>query len=263
MRVIVLMKEVPDTWGDRTLDLETGLLNRSASEPVLDEITERALEVALSHRDSHPETEVILLAVGPASTLPASLRKGLAMGADRAVHVEDDALLGADLTLTAETIAAAARHIGFDLIVAGNISTDGGGGVLPSMLAELLGVAGLSSLSSVELSEHTVAGRCNTEAGSFEASAALPAVISITEALPDARFSNFKGIMAAKKKPFETMSLAELGITLDNAAARSIVIAVAQRPARTAGTRITDDGDAGQQIADFLARNQLIKGRSA
>jgi electron transfer flavoprotein beta subunit len=262
MRIIVLMKEVPDTWGDRTLDLETGLLNRAASDPVLDEITERALEVALTHRDSHPDAEVVLLAVGPTSTMSTSLRKGLAMGADRAVHVADDALIGADLTLTAETLAAAIRRIGFDLVVAGNISTDGGGGVLPSMLAELLGVAGVSSLSSVTITETAVSGSRNTEVGRAEVSAALPAVVSITEALPDARFSNFKGIMAAKKKPFETIGLAELGVVVDEATPRSIVIAVSQRPARTAGIRITDDGDAGQQIADFLAQNQLIKGRS-
>lgn len=261
MKVIVLMKEVPDTYGDRTLDLETGLLNRSGSEPVLDEITERALEVALSQRETQPNTEVVLLTVGPDRTLPATLRKGLAMGADRAVHVHDAGLLGADLTLTAQVIAAAAKHIGFDLVVAGNASTDGGGGALPSMVAELLGVAGLISLSSVVLDELTVSGRCNTEHDSFEAIADLPAVISVTEALPDARFPNFKGIMAAKKKPFETLDLAQLGIALDAEASRSIVIAAAQRPARNAGIRIDDAGDAGEQIADFLAQNQLIKGR--
>ncbi|MDN3483511.1 electron transfer flavoprotein subunit beta/FixA family protein [Arthrobacter sp. APC 3897] len=261
MKIIVLMKEVPDTWGDRTLNLETGLLNRAGSELVLDEITERALEVALTYRDSQKDAEVILLAVGP-STVPASLRKGLAMGADRAVHVQDDALLGADMTLTAEVLAAAVRQIGFDLVIAGNISTDGGGGVLPSMIAELLGVAGLTSLSTVEISDSGVAGRRNVESGTFEVSAALPAVISITEALPDARFSNFKGIMAAKKKPFETLTLEDLGLAPDEAAARSIILAVAERPARTAGIKIEDDGDAGQQLADFLTQNQLIKGRS-
>jgi electron transfer flavoprotein beta subunit len=255
------MKEVPDTWGDRTLNLETGLLDRAGSELVLDEITERALEVALTYRDSQKDAEVVLLAVGPA-TVPASLRKGLAMGADRAVHVQDDALLGADMTLTAEVLAAAVRQIGFDLVIAGNISTDGGGGVLPSMLAELLGVAGVTSLSSVEITETGVAGRRTLESGACDVSAALPAVISITEALPDARFSNFKGIMAAKKKPFETLALSDLGHALDESASRSIVLAVAERPARTAGIKIDDDGDAGQQIAEFLSQNRLIKGRS-
>ena len=262
MRIIVLMKEVPDTWGDRHLNLETGLLERAGSDAVLDEITERALEVALKHRDSHPGTEVVLLAAGPA-TVQGTLRKGLAMGADRAVHVHDEALLGADMTLTAEVLAAALRQIGYDLVIAGNLSTDGGGGVLPAMLAEHLGVPGATSLTSVEIAESAVAGRRNTEAGTFEVSAGLPAVISITEALPDARFSNFKGIMAAKKKPFETLSLADLGLTVDESASRSIIISVAQRPARTAGIRIHDDGDAGRRIADYLAENQLIKGHSA
>ena len=261
MRIIVLMKEVPDTWGERTLNLETGLLDRAAGDLVLDEINERALEVALTHRDNHPDTEVVLLAAGPA-TVPASLRKGLAMGADRAVHVHDENLLGADMTLTAEVLAAAVRHIGFDLVIAGNLSTDGGGGVLPSMLAELLGVAGVTSLSTVEVTESSVAGRRDLESGSFEVSAALPAVISVTEALPEARFSNFKGIMAAKKKPFDTLSLADLGISVDEAASRSIIISAAKRPPRTAGIRIEDDGDAGRQIADFLTKNQLIKGRA-
>ncbi|MET4059354.1 electron transfer flavoprotein beta subunit [Arthrobacter sp. UYP6] len=261
MRIIVLMKEVPDTWGERTLNVETGLLDRAAGDLVLDEINERALEVALTHRDSHPDTEVVLLAAGPA-TVPVSLRKGLAMGADRAVHVHDDALLGADMTLTAEVLAAAVRHIGFDLVIAGNLSTDGGGGALPSMLAELLGVAGATSLSTVKATESSVAGRRNLESGRFEVSAALPAVISITEALPDARFSNFKGIMAAKKKPFDTLTLADLGISVDEAASRSIIISAAKRPPRTAGIRIEDGGDAGRQIADFLTKNQLIKGRA-
>jgi electron transfer flavoprotein beta subunit len=262
MKIVVLMKEVPDTWGDRALNLETGLLDRAAGDPVLDEINERALEVALTHRDSHPDTEVVLLAVGPA-TVPNSLRKGLAMGADRAVHVQDDALLGADMSLTAEVLAAAIRSIGFDLVIAGNLSTDGGGGAIPSMVAEMLGVAGISSLSTVEITDSAVAGRRNIESGGFDVSANLPAVISITEALPDARFSNFKGIMAAKKKPFETLSLADLGASVTEDDSRSIVIAVAQRPARSAGIRIEDDGDAGRQIADFLFQNQLIKGRSA
>lgn len=260
MRIIVLIKEVPDTWGERILNLETGLLERDAGDPVVDEINERALEVALSHRDSYPETEVVLISMGP-STVPTSLRKGLAMGADRAVHIHDDALLGADMSLTAEVLAAAVRSLDFDLVIAGNLSTDGGGGVVPSMLAELLGVAGISSLSTVEISDSAVGGRRLLDSGVQEVTADLPAVISITEALPDARFSNFKGIMAAKKKPFETLTLADLGLAVDESTGRSIVLAVSQRPARAAGIRIEDDGDAGRQIADFLLQNRLIKGR--
>lgn len=256
MKIVVLTKEVPDTWGDRKLNPETGLLDRGASEPVVDEIDERALEVALSYADANPGTEVVVLAAGPA-TVPTSLRKGLAMGADSAVHILDDGLVGADLGLTAQTLAAAVTRTGFDLVIAGNVSTDGGGAAVPSMVAELLGVPGVTYLSSVELAGTGVSGRRETETGSYEVQADLPAVISITEALPDARFPNFKGIMAAKKKPFETLTLADLGVAVSEES-RSIVISVAQRPARTAGIKIADEGDAGQQLADFLAKNQLI-----
>ena len=256
MKIVVLVKEVPDTWGDRRLNSETGLLDRAGAEPVVDEINERAIEVALTYADAQPGTEIVALALGPAS-VPASLRKALGMGVDSAVHVLDDALVGADITLTAQVIAAAIKRIGFDLVIAGNVSTDGGGSAIPSMVAELLGVPGATYLSAVEITVDAVAGRRETEAGSFGVKAALPAVVSITEALPDARFPNFKGIMAAKKKPFKTLSLVDLDIT-PTEESRSIVLNVTERPARTAGTVISDGGDAGQQLADFLAKNQLI-----
>ncbi len=256
VKIAVLVKEVPDTWGDRRLNLETGLLDRVAAEPVVDEINERALEVALSFAETQSDVEVIALAVGPAS-VPTSLRKALAMGADRAVHVLDDGLVGADLTLTAQVIAAAITHIGCDLVIAGNVSTDGGAGAMPSLVAELLDLPAATYLSTIEISADAVSGRRDTETGTFVVRAALPAVISVTEALPDARFPNFKGIMAAKKKPFDTLSLGDLGLAATDES-RSIVIAVTQRPARTAGEVIVDEGDAGQQVADFLAKNKLI-----
>ena len=257
MRIVVLVKTVPDTWGDRKLDLETGLADRAASESVLDEIGERALEVALGFADSHPGTEVVVLSMGDAASV-AGLRKGLAMGAGSAVHVADEQLLGADYGLTAEVIAAALRRTGFDLVITGNLSTDGAGGVLPAMLAEWLDVPNLTSLASVEITESRVSGARATETGVATIEAALPAVISITEALPDARFSNFKGIMAAKKKPFEVVSVADLGVEIgDEAVGRSIVLAVTQRPARTAGRKLIDEGTAAEQLADFLVSNRL------
>jgi len=257
MRIVVLVKEVPDTYGDRKLDLETGLADRGASETVVDEIGERALEVALSYADAHAGTEVVVLSMSPAAAA-ATVRKGLAMGAASAVHVVDERLAGADLGLTAEVLAAAAQRTGFDLIVAGNQSTDGTGGVIPAMVAEVLGIPHATSLNSVELTDTTVAGERATDGGMMRVEASLPAVISITERLPDARFPNFKGIMAAKKKPFETLSLDDLEIDADDAAAaRSIMIAIAAKPPRAAGVKIVDEGDAGQQLADFLIQNRL------
>ena len=257
MRIVVLVKEVPDTYGDRRLSLETGLADRAASETVLDEIGERSLEVALSFADRTPGTEVVVLSMSPESA-QATVRKGLAMGAASAVQVVDDQLAGADLGLTAEVLAAAIARTGFDLVITGNQSTDGSGGVIPAMVAELLDVPQLTGLSSVEITESGVSGDRVVDGGTARVSAELPAVISITEALPDARFPNFKGIMAAKKKPFETLSLTDLDIDPhDPSWSRSIMIAVAEKPPRAAGVKIVDEGDAGEKLAEFLVQNRL------
>ncbi len=257
MRIVVLVKEVPDTYGDRTLDLETGLADRAASDRVLDEIGERALEVALSYADAHPGTEVAVVSMA-SDAASATIRKALAMGAASALQVVDPALAGADLGVTAAVLAAAVRRIGFDLVITGNLSTDGSGGVVPAMLAEHLGVAQATALSSVEISDSQVSGTRASDAGAAQVTADLPAVISITEALPDARFPNFKGIMAAKKKPFETVALADLGVDVDPASApQSIMTAVSAKPPRGAGVKIVDEGDAGDRLAAYLIENRL------
>ena len=258
MKIVVLVKEVPDTYGDRKLNLETGLADRGASETVLDEIGERALEVALSYADKNAGTEVVVLSMAPASAA-ATVRKGLAMGAASAVHVADEQLVGADLGLTAEVLAAAVQRTGYDLVVTGNLSTDGTGAVIPAMIAEILGVPQLTALVAVEIGANSVAGTRATDAGTMQVSAPLPAVISVTEAMPDARFPNFKGIMAAKKKPFETVTLADLAVDpSDPEAARSIVISIAEKPPREAGVKIVDEGDAGDKLAEFLSQNRLV-----
>lgn len=258
MKIIVLVKEVPDTYGNRRLVPESGLADRAASDAVLDEIGERALEVALAYSDAHPGTEIVLLSMAPA-TASTTLRAGLAMGAASLVHVADERLAGADLGLTADVIAAAVARTGFDLVIAGDRSTDGSGGVLPAMLAEHLGVPVLGSLGRVELSEDSVSGLRQTDTGTVELRATLPAVTSITESLPDARLANFKGIVAAKKKPVITLAAAELGIDPDDPGVpRSIVLSVAERPARAAGAKIVDDGDAGRRLAEYLIANKLV-----
>ncbi len=258
MKIIVLVKEVPDTYGDRKLSLETGLADRGASETVLDEIGERALEVALSYADKNPDAEIVVLSMAPEGSA-ATVRKGLAMGAGSAVHVADEGLVGADLGLTAEVLAAAVKRTGFDLVIAGNLSTDGSGGVIPAMVAELLDVPNLTSLTSLEIGESSVSAERASDGATMRVSAELPAVVSITERFPDARFPNFKGIMAAKKKPFETLTLADLGIEPeDSGASRSIVLALSEKPPRQAGTKIIDEGDAGEKLAEFLVQNRLV-----
>ncbi len=257
MKLVVLVKEVPDTYGDRKLNLETGLADRGASDAVLDEVSERAMEVALTYADGHPDTEVVALALAPEGAT-ATIRKALAMGATRAIHITDEALLGADVLLTAEALAAAIKREGFDLVIAGNSSTDGSGGMVPAAIAEYLGASHVSGLSSVEVSGTELTGSRPVDGGVQQVKASLPAVISITEAFPDPRFPNFKGIMAAKKKPLDTVSLADLGVdAADPAAARSIMLTVAEKPAREAGIKIVNEGDAGEKLADFLVENRL------
>ncbi|WP_298039523.1 electron transfer flavoprotein subunit beta/FixA family protein [uncultured Microbacterium sp.] len=258
MKIFVLVKEVPDTYGDRKLNLETGLADRGAGDVVLDEITERALEVALSYADKNAGTEVVALSMAPEAST-ASIRRSLAIGARSAVHVADEQLVGADLGLTAQVLAAAIRRAEPDLVITGNLSTDGSGGMLPAMLAEHLGFASATALSAVEIAEDAVSGTRAADDGAQQVTTSLPAVISITEALPDARFPNFKGIMAAKKKPLEVLSLADLGVSADpGAAPQTIMTTVSEKPPRAAGVKITDEGDAGAQLVEFLAQNRLV-----
>ncbi|WP_022885305.1 electron transfer flavoprotein subunit beta/FixA family protein [Glaciibacter superstes] len=258
MKIYVLVKEVPDTYGDRKLDPETGLTDRATGDVVLDEITERALEVALCYADENPDTDVVALSMSPGSAT-ASVRRALAIGAASAVHIVDEDLRGADLGLTAETLAAAIRRGEPDLVIAGNLSTDGSGGMIPAMLAEHLGYVQATALSAVEIGANSVTGTRSADAGTQEVAAPLPAVISITEALPDARFPNLKNTMAAKKKPLEVLSLADLGVSADPAAApRTILTAVSEKPPRAAGIKITNDGDAAGQLVEFLMQNKLV-----
>ncbi|MEX1078694.1 MAG: electron transfer flavoprotein subunit beta/FixA family protein [Homoserinimonas sp.] len=254
MKIIALVKQVPDTGGERKLDA-SGLLDRDASERIIDEINERSLEVALSYKDTNKQTEVVLVSMGPADAT-STLRKGLSMGADSAIHIVDDSLAGSDAVRTSAVLAAALKDTGFDLVVAGNESTDGRGGVVPAMLAERLGVAQLTHLNSVELSEGSVSGIRSTDNGTLTAHAQLPAVISITEIAAEPRFPNFKGIMTAKKKPVTVLSLADLGV--ETAAAQSVVVSATARPARAAGKKVIDDGNAATELAEFLAAERLI-----
>ncbi|MDH6237437.1 electron transfer flavoprotein subunit beta/FixA family protein [Cryobacterium sp. CG_9.6] len=259
MKIVVLVKQVPDTWGDRKLNTQTGLVDRDAVDRVIDEIGERALELALSYRDSHKGTEVVVLSMGPASVTTA-LRKALSMGADSAIHVLDDSLIGADVGWTAQVLAAAIARADCDLVVGGNESTDGRGGVIPAMIAEHLGRPYLGCVTAVDVTDSQVSAERSTESGLLRAHCALPAVISVTESMPEARFPNFKGILTAKKKPLEVLTLGNLGLDPASsfAPARSVVVTTSARPARSAGTITVDTGNAGVELADFLAAERLI-----
>ena len=259
MKIAVLVKEVPDTWSDRRIDPGTKRVDRSG-ELVIDEINEKAVEAALLVKEGGAGGEITVVTMGPASSIDA-IRKALAMGVDDGIHIMDDGLVGSDAVQTSAALAAALGSRGFDLIITGNEATDGRTGAVPAMLAERLGYAQLTYLGKLDVNGTEVTGERSTEGGHIELKASLPAVVSVTEQIAEARYPNFKGIMSAKKKPVATLSLADLGVSAGEegqANAWSIVEEVTPRPARSGGTVITDDGTAGQQLADYLFNAKLI-----
>lgn len=259
MKIVVLAKQVPDTWSDRKLDMVSGLLDRSASEAVPDEINERTLEAALQYKDANSGTEIVALLMGPSDS-STTMRKMLSMGADSAVLVTDPALSGSDAVQTARVLATAVGKIGADLVLGGNKATDGQGGVVPAMMAELLGWPLVSSLDSITIAEKSVEGHMQVDGGALSVSAELPSVASVTEKVAEPRFPSFKNIMAAKKRPTETWSLADLGIQAgpESARVQSVMVSAEQRPEKTAGPKITDDGTAAAQLAEFLSTHRLV-----
>jgi electron transfer flavoprotein beta subunit len=259
VKIVVLAKQVPDTWAHRSLDMVSGLLDRSSAEQVPDEINERTTEVALQYKDGNPDTTVVALTMGPEGAT-TTLRKMLAMGADSAVLVTDPALAGSDMLQTARVLAAALERIGADLVLAGNKSTDGQGGMVPAMIAELRRQALAPSLDTVTISETSVEGRVQVDGGALTVRADLPAVATVTEKTAEPRFPSFKNIMAAKKKPTETWSLADLGMNggPESAPVQSVMVSAQERPAKEAGPKITDDGTAAAQLAQFLTANRLV-----
>ncbi|MEU0382787.1 electron transfer flavoprotein subunit beta/FixA family protein, partial [Streptomyces cyaneofuscatus] len=190
-----------------------------------------------------------------------ALRKALSMGADKAVHVEDDDLHGTDVIGTSLVLAKAVEKTGFDLVICGMASTDGVMGVLPALLAERLGVPQVTLLSEVAVNGGVVTGRRDGDTASEQLEASLPAVVSVTDQSGEARYPSFKGIMAAKKKPVESLDLDDLGLDADEvglAGAWTAVDSATERPARTAGTIVKDEGEGGKQLAEFLAGQKFI-----
>ncbi|MCZ9881047.1 electron transfer flavoprotein subunit beta/FixA family protein [Arthrobacter sp. B2a2-09] len=255
MKIVVLVKQVPDTAEERKLGLATGQLDRASTDNVVDEINERALEAALRIKDANKGTEVVAMTMGP-DDATQSLRKALSMGADSGVHIVDDSLNGADAGRTAATLAAALRSTGFDVVMAGNESTDGRAGVVPAMVAEHLQLPLLGSLISAEITGDGVHGVRQGEGGTLNVRAGLPAILTVTERFPEARFPNFKGILTAKRKPVTTLSVGELDVQAG--ASRSVVVSTVERPPRAAGRKLIDDGTAANELAEFLVANRLV-----
>src|ERR1700733_13068652 len=210
MNIVVLVKQVPDTESERKLVAGAGTLDRAAADGLINELDEYAIEEGLRIAEAHGG-EVTILSVGPARAAEA-IRKALSMGAHKAIHGLDDGIAGSDALATSAVLAAALGQAGFDLVIAGAESTDARTGVIPAMLAERLGVPQLTLASKVDIAGTEVTVRRVNDESLDVVAAPLPVVISVLEKINEPRYPSFKGIMAAKKKPVQTLSLAVLGV---------------------------------------------------
>jgi len=259
LRIVVCVKYVPDATGDRRFADDT-TTDRDSVDGLLSELDEYGVEQALKIAEASGDAEVTVLTVGPDDAKDA-LRKALSMGADKAVHVNDDDIHGTDVIGTSAILAKAIEKTGFDLVVCGMASTDGTMGVVPALLAERLAVPQVTLLSEVTVQDGTVRGRRDGDAATELLEAALPAVVSVTDQSGEARYPSFKGIMAAKKKPVTSLDLDDLGIDAEEvglAGAWTAVDSIDARPARTAGTIVKDEGEGGKQLAAYLAAQKFI-----
>jgi electron transfer flavoprotein beta subunit len=260
MKIVVCAKFVPDATADRRFRSEDNTVDRAGVDGLLSELDEYAIEAALAVKESD-EGEVTVLTVGPEQAADA-VKKGLQMGADAGVHVLDDTIHGSDAVGTSLILAKALRKLEPDLVVFGMGSTDGSMGVIPAMVSERLGLPAVTLASEVTVDGTTVRIRRDGDTASDIIEGTLPLVLSVSDQANEPRYPSFKGIMAAKKKPVQTWSLADLEISADevgSAAAWTEVLEVTARPPRSAGTIVTDsDGSGADQLVEFLSTNKFL-----
>ena len=254
MQVVVLVKSIPDAAGEAKLGSD--FLVRREGDGVLDPGDEFPVEAALRLAEAIGG-EVIAVSMGPAGA-GAAIRRALAMGAHRAVLVSDEALRGADALATARVLAAAVGRSAFDVVLAGVESTDGYTGTLPMTVAELLAIPCATFARKVEVVEGVARIERQTEAGYDVVECRLPALITVTASAAEPRFPTLKGIMSAKSKPLEELSLADLGLSSAEVAPTQRVSGVEAAPQKGAGEVIADDGSAAARIADLLADAKAI-----
>ncbi len=259
MKIVVCVKQVPDTWAEKKLNPADSTLDRASVDAVVNELDEYAIEEALQLAEANGG-EVVVLTMGP-DRATESIRKALSMGAARGVHVVDDALHGSCAMATSKALAKAIEAEAPDVVVFGSESTDARMSVVPAMVAERLGYPQLTFANKVEIDGGSVKVQRITEAGYDEVEAASPAVVSVVEKINEPRYPNFKGIMAAKKKPIDTKTLADLGVAAEEvgvAGSSTTVVEFADAPPRAAGQVVSDDGNGGVKIAEFLSTQKFI-----
>jgi electron transfer flavoprotein beta subunit len=258
VKIAVCVKQVPEGAAKR-IDPGTKRLDRSA-EGALNPFDAHAVEEALKLKEGGGEAEVVLVSMGPAKALDA-MRKALAMGADRAVLVSDDGALGSDLVATSHVLAKALERESAELVVFGQQAGDSDGAVLWAAVADRLRVPMISQVAELSVTDGRVRGKRQTEYGYDVIEAPLPAVVAVSDAINVPRYPSLKGIMGAKKKPQETLSLADLDVEPDRAGeagSRTEVLALHDPPARGDARKIEDDGSAAEQIVAFLAEKRLL-----
>ena len=254
MKIAVCVKAVPDAASGRHIDPATNRLDRSG-ELTISEWDTYAIEEALRLKESAGEGEVVVVSMGPERALDA-LRKALAMGADRAVLVSDEALQGADLLGTAKVLAGALGRESAELVLFGQQSADGGGACLWAAVAERLRAPVVSQVSELAVEGGALTGKRQTEYGYDVIRAPLPAVVAVSDSINTPRYPSLKGIMGAKKKPQETLAVGDVGGAEESAA--TTVVALSAPPPRGEARKIDDDGSGAEQILEFLVEKRLV-----
>jgi electron transfer flavoprotein beta subunit len=259
MNIVVLVKQVPDSGSERKMDPADNTVARAAADNVVNEIDEYAIEEALVVKEAHGG-EVTVLTVGPDSATDA-IRKALSMGADKAVHVSDEAIKGSDAVQISAVLAAALGQLEFDVVICGAEATDSQMSVMPALLSERLGLPQLSGARKLTIDGGVAKIERQTDGGYWAVEAPLPAIVSTWDTINEPRYPSFKGIMAAKKKPVETKTLADLGLdasVVGQANATTQVVDFAGRPPKGEGVKVTDEGDGAQKFVDFLAGQKIV-----
>ena len=259
MKIVVLVKQVPDSGAERSLRADDNTVERASANNVINEMDEYAIEEALRIKEAQGG-EVVILTMGP-DRASESIRKALSMGPDAAVHVIDDALHGSCAVATSKVLAKAIETQNADLVLCGAESTDGRVQVMPHMLAERLGVAALTGARKLTVDGSRLTAERQTDEGYEVVAAHAPAVVSVWDTINEPRYPSFKGIMAAKKKPLETLSLADLGVDpgeVGVAGATSEVVEHAKRPPRQGGNKVADGGEGGVKLVEFLASEKFV-----
>ncbi len=252
MRVMVCVKQIPDPASPYELDPDSHFLQRPTDQ-VLDDTDRYGVEMGLMIAEQ-TEGTVALVSMGPAGNLQG-IRQALAMGADKAIVVDDPALRGADSLTTARILSSAISRDGFDVVIAGTESTDGYSGVVPQQIAEFLETPALTFAKKVELDGNTIRIERQTEYGYDIVESPTPVLITVTAGVVEPRYPTFKGIMAAKSKPIEQITAADLGVAIS---AGQEIVSVRPAPERAAGEIVEDDGDAHLRIIQLLEQAKVI-----